>query len=68
VRERASRFLPGTMVVDQPLIPAPLPLRFPFPPYATNIAEGARPAHEVEARGAAAIARLGTEPDDLPPF
>jgi hypothetical protein len=68
VRERASRFLPGTMVLDQPLIPAPLPLRFPFPPYATNIAEGARPADEVQARGAAAIGRLGTEPDDPPPF
>ena len=68
VRERASRFLPGTMVVDQPLIPAPLPLRFPFPPYATNVAEGARPDHEIETRGAAAIDRLSTEPDDPPPF
>ena len=68
VRERASRFLPGTMVVDQPLIPAPLPLRFPFPPFATNIAEGARPEHEIRTRGAAAIDRLDTEPDDPPPF
>lgn len=68
VRERASRFLPGTMVLDQPLIPAPLPLRFPFPPYATNVAEGARPDHEIEARGAAAIEHLGTEADDPPPF
>ena len=42
LRERASRFLPGTMVLDQPLIPAPIPLRFPFPPYATCVAE--RPA------------------------
>lgn len=40
LRERASRFLPGTMVVDQPLIPAPLPLRFPFPAFATCVAEG----------------------------
>jgi len=39
VRERASRFLPGTMVLDQPLIPAPIPIRFPFPAFATNIAE-----------------------------
>ena len=39
LRERAARFLPGTMVLDQPLIPAPIPLRFPFPSYATNVAE-----------------------------
>lgn len=36
LRERATRFLPGTMVCSQPRIPVPLPLRFPFPPYATN--------------------------------
>ena len=29
-------FLPGTMVCSQPLIPVPIPLRFPFPPFATN--------------------------------
>ena len=40
LRERAARFLPGTMVFDQPLIPAPIPLRFPFPAFATNVAEG----------------------------
>ncbi len=39
IRERATRFLPGTMVIDQPLVPAPLPIRFPFPPYATNVAD-----------------------------
>jgi len=68
VRERAARFLPGTMVVDQPLIPAPLPLRFPFPPYATNVAEAARPPAEVAQRGADVAALLVTEPDDPPPF
>jgi len=36
LRERATRFLPGTMVCSQPRIPVPIPLRFPFPPYATN--------------------------------
>lgn len=41
LRERATRFLPGTMVVDQPLVPAPIPLRFPFPSYATNVADDA---------------------------
>ncbi|MGP6188494.1 MAG: ATP-binding protein [Vulcanimicrobiaceae bacterium] len=39
LRERAARFLPGTMVLDQPLVPAPIPLRFPFPAYATNTSE-----------------------------
>ncbi|ACY18608.1 ATP-binding protein [Haliangium ochraceum] len=39
LRERAARFLPGTLVLDQPLIPAPIPLRFPFPGFATNPGE-----------------------------
>jgi DNA helicase HerA-like ATPase len=39
LRERASRFLPGTMVLDQPLVPAPIPFRFPFPAYATCVSE-----------------------------
>jgi hypothetical protein len=29
------------MVLDQPMIPAPIPIIFPFPPYATNVAEDA---------------------------
>lgn len=36
LRQRASRFMPGTMVLSQPIVPEPIPLRFPFPPYATN--------------------------------
>jgi hypothetical protein len=49
LRERAARFLPGTMVLDQPLVPAPIPLRFPFPAYATNTSERAHEAaaHDV---------------------
>ncbi len=43
MRERASRFLPGTMVFDQPMVPAPIPFRFPFPPYATCVAEAKTP-------------------------
>lgn len=39
LRQRATRFLPGTMVLDQPVVPAPIPIVFPFPPYATNVAE-----------------------------
>jgi DNA helicase HerA-like ATPase len=40
LRERAARFLPGTLVLDQPLVPAPIPLRFPFPAFATCADEG----------------------------
>jgi len=39
LRERAQLIQPGTMITSQPLIPAPIPVRFPFPPYATRIAE-----------------------------
>ena len=60
LRERAARFLPGTMVLDQPLIPAPLPLRFPFPAFATCVAEdegaGGEEQRELEAE---AFERLG---------
>ena len=45
LRERAARFLPGTMVLDQPLIPAPIPLRFPFPRFATCVAEDTARGH-----------------------
>ena len=41
LRERASRFMPGTMVVSQPVVPEPIPVRFPFPPFATNKDEAA---------------------------
>ena len=46
LRERATRFLPGTMVLDQPIVPAPIPVRFPFPPYATNTADAVVPERE----------------------
>ncbi|MDQ3293886.1 MAG: ATP-binding protein, partial [Actinomycetota bacterium] len=47
LRDRASRFMPGTMVVSQPVVPEPIPIRFPWPPFATNPDE-AEP--DVEAR------------------
>jgi len=50
LRERATRFLPGTMVLDQPLVPAPIPLRFPFPGFATNLDEGRPSAEEAAPR------------------
>ena len=56
LRERAARFLPGTLVLDQPLIPAPIPMRFPFPGFATCVAESqpdpmAQAAAEADALG-----------------
>ncbi|MGH8908918.1 MAG: ATP-binding protein [Egibacteraceae bacterium] len=56
LRERATRFLPGTMVVSQPLVPEPIPIRFPFPPYATNDEEGRGDA-EVAAATADRVAK-----------
>ena len=41
LRERATRFMPGTMVASQPIVPEPIPIRFPFPPFATNPDEAA---------------------------
>lgn len=56
LRERATRFLPGTMVVSQPLVPEPIPIRFPFPPYATNQGEDEGDAEAASAT-AARVAR-----------
>lgn len=53
LRERAARFLPGTMILDQPIIPAPIPLRFPFPAFATCVAEGAPNEDEAAAEATA---------------
>ena len=50
LRERASRFMPGTMVVSQPIVPEPIPVRFPFPPFATNPDEAASDAAADAAR------------------
>jgi uncharacterized protein len=58
LRDRATRFLPGTMVLDQPLIPAPIPLRFPFPGFATNTDEGRPTEAEVEAAAEGIFNRL----------
>ncbi len=50
LRERATRFLPGLMVLDQPLIPAPIPIRFPFPAFSTSTAEDTGVSKEVKAK------------------
>jgi DNA helicase HerA-like ATPase len=57
LRERATRFLPGTMVCSQPRIPVPIPLRFPFPPYATNSGDAELTADQ-RAEAAAALEAL----------
>ena len=43
MRERATLLVPGSMVLHQPVVPAPIPIRVPFPPFATA-AEEASPA------------------------
>lgn len=48
LRERAIRLLPGAMILDQPLVPAPLPIRFPFPNYATRHDERPQDSQESE--------------------
>jgi hypothetical protein len=58
MRERAARFLPGTMVIDQPLVPAPIPMRFPFPGFATCVSEGAPDPAAQAAAEADALGRL----------
>jgi DNA helicase HerA-like ATPase len=65
LRTRAARFLPGTMVVDQPIIPAPIPLRFPFPSFATNVSEAgsANPAGDSQRADDALRLAFGEELD-----
>ncbi len=51
MRARAQIIAPGTMITSQPLLPAPVPIRFPYPPYATRVAEVlGSPEDESEAR------------------
>lgn len=46
LQARATRFRPGTMILHQPIVPAPIPIVFPFPAYATNLSEVAPRAPE----------------------
>ena len=55
LRARASRFLPGTMILAQPLLPAPVPIRVPFPPFATNVGEATVPTNPKVARQVAQL-------------
>src|SRR5437762_6833922 len=42
-RARASILKPGSMILQQPHIPIPLQIRFPFPSWATRADEAAPP-------------------------
>lgn len=48
LRDRATRFMPGTMAVSQPVVPEPIPIRFPWPPFATNPDDAAPDEHAAE--------------------
>jgi len=43
-RQRAGILKPGSMILQQPHIPLPLQIRFPFPSWATRAEEAAVPA------------------------
>lgn len=46
-RSRASILKPGSMILQQPHIPVPLQIRFPFPSWATRSDEAAPPGGDV---------------------
>ena len=45
-RQRAAILKPGSMLLQQPQIPVPLQIRFPFPSWATRVSEVAAQAAE----------------------
>ena len=69
-RTRATLAKPGAMFVSQPEIPVPLAVEFPFPAWATRLAECAGPPRAAaDADDAAVFARLPVpDTDDIPPF
>src|SRR5438067_956205 len=50
-RARASILKPGSMILQQPHIPTPLQIRFPFPSWATRADEAASPGGPKDAFG-----------------
>ena len=73
-RQRALLAKPGTMFVNQPDIPVPLCLEFPFPAWATRVSEAGRAPSETLrsiTQSADPFAVVGTRPgaladDDIP--
>lgn len=69
-RQRAVLAKPGSMFVSQPDIPVPLSVEFPFPAWATRVAEAGEPPTVGKVVSADPFARVGApSPDDEPaPF
>jgi hypothetical protein len=45
-RQRATILKPGSMLVSQPRLPVPLLVEFPFPAWATRVAEAGQPTSD----------------------
>src|SRR5579859_2803707 len=72
-RARATLAKPGAMFVSQPEIPVPLAVEFPFPAWATRLAECAAPVPQAPpgpaGLSAGVFSRLpAVDDDDIPPF
>jgi uncharacterized protein len=67
-RIRATLAKPGAMFISQPEIPVPLAVEFPFPAWATRLAECAEPPRSPAAPAGDVFSRLPAADDDIPPF
>jgi DNA helicase HerA-like ATPase len=67
-RQRATLAKPGAMFVSQPEIPVPLAVQFPFPAWATRLAECAELPPSAPATASADPFDRLPVPDDEPPF
>jgi uncharacterized protein len=67
-RIRATLAKPGAMFISQPEIPVPLAVEFPFPAWATRLAECAEPPRSPAAPAGDVFRRLPAADDDIPPF
>jgi hypothetical protein len=60
-RMRAGILKPGSMIVQQPTIPVPMQLRFPFPSWATRAEEAAPHAAAASEREDAVFERFRSD-------
>ncbi|MGK5444370.1 ATP-binding protein [Micromonospora sp. URMC 105] len=70
-RQRALLAKPGTMFVNQPDIPVPLCLEFPFPAWATRVSEAGKPPSQTlrsitQSADPFAVVGSGAGDDDIP--
>jgi uncharacterized protein len=63
-RQRAVLAKPGSMFVSQPDIPVPLSVEFPFPAWATRVAEAGDPPSSRTTFSADPFARVASPPSD----